>query len=705
MARKAARFVCQQCGASHAKWGGRCDSCGGWNTLVEEAPVEATPRGLGSKRGRKIDFVGLDGDGEGAPRRATGIKEFDRVCGGGLVAGSALLVGGDPGIGKSTLLLQVAAALSGGLAVAYVSGEEAVEQMRMRARRLGLAQAGARLATGTSVRDIAASVDVADGPGAVVIDSIQTMYVDTIDAAPGTVTQVRASAQELIRLAKRRGFILFLVGHVTKEGLIAGPRVLEHMVDTVLYFEGERGHQYRILRAVKNRYGATDEIGVFEMSDAGLIEVSNPSALFLADRRGDVSGACVFPGMEGSRPVLVEIQSLIAPSALATPRRAVVGWDSGRLAMITAVLEARCGLSLASREVYLNVAGGPSRRPIWRWPRRWPRRRAARRWPSTRWSSARSACRERCAPWRTPMRASRKRPSSDSPAPSCPRDGARREPAPPRAGGRAAWRSSRSTTCATCSPFSRRSPKGAPQVDKVDKAAAMAPGDGSRHAMDNLPVNVADIGVGVVLLVSALLAYARGFVHEVLAVGGWIGAIFATFYAFPYAKPLAREYIPMALVADIAAGAVIFVGTLVVLSMLTRAIAKRVKASALNALDRALGFLFGVLRGAVLVCLAYLVLDWMVPREDHPEWVQTAKTLAYVQTGAALLETLVPEEAARKGARAATETEEKARKMLEAQKVFREMLAPETKGAPSGDPPGYGRGERKDMDRLIESNR
>ncbi|MDP6573536.1 MAG: DNA repair protein RadA [Rhodospirillales bacterium] len=358
MARKAARFVCQQCGASHAKWGGRCDSCGGWNTLVEEAPVEATPRGLGSKRGRKIDFVGLDGDGEGAPRRATGIKEFDRVCGGGLVAGSALLVGGDPGIGKSTLLLQVAAALSGGLAVAYVSGEEAVEQMRMRARRLGLAQAGARLATGTSVRDIAASVDVADGPGAVVIDSIQTMYVDTIDAAPGTVTQVRASAQELIRLAKRRGFILFLVGHVTKEGLIAGPRVLEHMVDTVLYFEGERGHQYRILRAVKNRYGATDEIGVFEMSDAGLIEVSNPSALFLADRRGDVSGACVFPGMEGSRPVLVEIQSLIAPSALATPRRAVVGWDSGRLAMITAVLEARCGLSLASREVYLNVAGG-----------------------------------------------------------------------------------------------------------------------------------------------------------------------------------------------------------------------------------------------------------------------------------------------------------------------------------------------------------
>lgn len=223
--------------------------------------------------------------------------------------------------------------------------------------------------------------------------------------------------------------------------------------------------------------------------------------------------------------------------------------------------------------------------------------------------------------------------------------------------------------------------------------------------MDNLPVNVADIGVGLVLLVSALLAYARGFVHEVLAVGGWIGAIFATFYGFPHAKPLAREYIPFDIVADIAAGAVIFVGALVLLSMLTRAIAKRVKASALNALDRALGFLFGVLRGAVLVCLAYLVLDWMVPREDHPEWVQTAKTLVYVQTGAALLETVVPEEAVKKGAKAAAETEEKARKMLETQKVFREMLAPATKGAPKSDPSGYGRGQRQDMDRLIESNR
>jgi len=358
VARKSTQFTCQGCGASHSKWGGRCDSCGGWNTLAEETPVEAAPRGLGTKRGRKIEFFSLDGDGERTPRLLTGIQEFDRVCGGGLVGSSALLVGGDPGIGKSTLLLQVAAALSGGLLVAYISGEEAVDQLRMRARRLGLAHAGVRLATGTNVRDIAASVDAADGPGAVVIDSIQTMYVDSLDSAPGTVAQVRASAQELIKLAKRRGVILFLVGHVTKEGLIAGPRVLEHMVDTVLYFEGERSHQFRILRAVKNRFGPTDEIGVFEMSDAGLIEISNPSALFLADRRGNVSGASVFPGMEGSRPVLVEIQSLIAPSTLATPRRAVVGWDNGRLAMIMAVLEARCGLSLSQYDIYLNVAGG-----------------------------------------------------------------------------------------------------------------------------------------------------------------------------------------------------------------------------------------------------------------------------------------------------------------------------------------------------------
>jgi len=340
------------------KWAGRCDGCGEWNTLIEEAAPDSAPKGLGVGKGRRLEFVGLSGASEPAPRRMTGIAEFDRVCGGGLVPGSAVLIGGDPGIGKSTLLLQAVGRLAQDWRCAYVSGEEAVDQVRLRAQRLGCASAPVDLASATNVRDIVATLDGGDCPGVIVIDSIQTMYVDTLDSAPGTVAQVRASAQELIRVAKRRGVVLLIVGHVTKEGMIAGPRVLEHMVDTVLYFEGERGHQFRILRAVKNRFGPTDEIGVFEMGDAGLSEVTNPSALFLAERRGDVSGAAVFAGMEGTRPVLVEVQALVAPSPLGTPRRAVVGWDSGRLAMVLAVLEARCGVQIGANDVYLNVAGG-----------------------------------------------------------------------------------------------------------------------------------------------------------------------------------------------------------------------------------------------------------------------------------------------------------------------------------------------------------
>jgi DNA repair protein RadA/Sms len=326
--------------------------------MAEEAAPEATPKGLGTKKGRKINFQGLRGKTEHPPRQVSGIKEFDRVTGGGMVQGSALLVGGDPGIGKSTLLMQVAAQLSGTHKTAYISGEEAIDQLRLRADRLGVADTDVGLAAATSVRDIVASLGGAGGPDLVIIDSIQTMFVDSLDSAPGTVAQVRTSAQELIRLAKRSGFALILVGHVTKDGQIAGPRILEHMVDTVLYFEGDGSHQFRILRSVKNRFGATDEIGVFEMTSKGLAEVANPSALFLADREEDVSGAAVFAGMEGSRPLLVEIQSLTTPSALGTPRRAVVGWDSSRLAMIMAVLEARCGLTLSNLDVFLNVAGG-----------------------------------------------------------------------------------------------------------------------------------------------------------------------------------------------------------------------------------------------------------------------------------------------------------------------------------------------------------
>ena len=364
MARVQTAFVCQQCGASYPKWAGRCEACGGWNSLVEEEARAPASRGLDGGKGRKIEFVGLSGTSEPLQRRVSGIAEFDRVCGGGLVPGSALLVGGDPGIGKSTVLLQAVAALalkksgSAPITCAYISGEESLDQVRLRAVRLGVAQAPVQLAAATAVRDIAASLDRRDAPDVVVVDSIQTLHVDGLDSAPGTVSQVRASAHELIRLAKERGFTLILVGHVTKEGTIAGPRVLEHMVDTVLYFEGDRGHQFRILRAVKNRYGPTDEIGVFEMTDRGLAEVPNPSALFLAERRGEVSGSAVFAGMEGTRPVLVEIQALVAPSPPGTPRRAVVGWDGNRLAMILAVLDARCGLTLGANDIYLNVAGG-----------------------------------------------------------------------------------------------------------------------------------------------------------------------------------------------------------------------------------------------------------------------------------------------------------------------------------------------------------
>ncbi len=359
MARNTSQFVCQSCGAIHGKWSGRCDSCGEWNAIVEEAREAETPKGVSRSGGRPVAFTSLDGAPEDRPRQLTGMAELDRVCGGGLVPGSALLVGGDPGIGKSTLLLQAAAMLARrGVSVAYISGEEAVDQIRLRASRLGLADSPVALASATNIRDILAALDTGGAADVSIVDSIQTMYADTLDSAPGTVAQVRTCAQELIRVAKRRGQAVILVGHVTKEGAIAGPRVLEHMVDAVLYFEGERVNQFRLLRAVKNRFGATDEIGVFEMTDAGLAEVTNPSELFLAGHSDSTSGSAVFAGIEGTRPLLVEIQALVAPTPLGTPRRAVVGWDSARLAMVIAVLQTRCGLNLGAHDVYLNVAGG-----------------------------------------------------------------------------------------------------------------------------------------------------------------------------------------------------------------------------------------------------------------------------------------------------------------------------------------------------------
>jgi len=359
MARSAPTLVCTACGATHSKWSGRCDACGAWNTIVEEAPLAAGPgKALGAARGAGLTLVDLATDEAEPPRAASGMAELDRVLGGGLVPASAVLVGGDPGIGKSTLLLQAAASFAAkGLKSIYVSGEEATAQVRMRAGRLGLSEAPLQLAAATNLRDILTTLE-AEKPALAVIDSIQTMWLDTVESAPGSVAQVRAAAHELTTFAKRHGIAVILVGHVTKEGQIAGPRVVEHMVDTVLYFEGERGHQFRILRAVKNRFGPADEIGVFEMTGGGLAEVANPSALFLGARGEPVPGSVVFAGIEGTRPLLVELQALVASSPHAQPRRAVIGWDGARLAMILAVLEARCGIPFAGLDVYLNVAGG-----------------------------------------------------------------------------------------------------------------------------------------------------------------------------------------------------------------------------------------------------------------------------------------------------------------------------------------------------------
>ncbi len=357
MAKERRTYICQSCGAITPRWRGRCEDCGKWNTITAET---SQPKSFAQKNIQPAALSTLAAQDLQPPaRRRSQIDEFDRALGGGFVTGSIVLVGGEPGIGKSTLMLQVAAqrAKSENGAI-YISGEEAAEQIRLRAHRIGQGGAPLQLITETNLNSILALFQQIPPPDLLVIDSIQTMWLDGLDAAPGTITQLRATTQALVELAKRTGIAIVLIGHVTKDGQIAGPNVIAHMVDGVFHFEGSASHQFRILRAVKNRYGPADEIGVFEMSHDGLTGVANPSALFLGGAGGEESGAAVFAAIEGTRPLLMEIQALATPSVFGQPRRAAVGCDPARLSMLLAVMEARAGVSFAGQDVYLNVAGG-----------------------------------------------------------------------------------------------------------------------------------------------------------------------------------------------------------------------------------------------------------------------------------------------------------------------------------------------------------
>jgi DNA repair protein RadA/Sms len=352
MGRDGKGFYCSECGAQFPKWLGRCEDCGQWNTIV--ANGNSATRSSDGKS--KVEFMKLSCRSDILDRKLSDIGEFDRVLGGGAVPGSVVLIGGDPGIGKSTLLLQVLYALSQDHSCVYVSGEESTEQICLRAARLGAGDSSIRLACETNVTLLLESMDA--DIDFLVVDSIQTLSSNLTESAPGTIGQVRACAHELINFAKTTGTTVFLVGHVTKDGAIAGPKVLEHMVDTVLYFEGEHGSSYRILRAVKNRYGPCDELGIFDMQQHGLISVNNPSVIFLTQRDEKVPGTAVFPGMEGTRPILVEIQALVSKSYFVSPRRTVVGWDMNRLFTVLAVIESKCKISFSDRDVYLSIAGG-----------------------------------------------------------------------------------------------------------------------------------------------------------------------------------------------------------------------------------------------------------------------------------------------------------------------------------------------------------
>ncbi|GAV19283.1 DNA repair protein RadA/Sms [Mariprofundus micogutta] len=352
-------FVCQSCGSEHRKWSGQCSDCGEWNSITEQVIETSTARTGG--KGKVLSTSSItDISREQKARRSTDIEELDRVLGGGLVPGSAILIGGDPGIGKSTLLLQAAAKLAASdkaKQVLYVTGEESVQQVRMRGERIEALDENLMLVSACELESILATIDKTR-PGIVIVDSIQTTVSSRLTSAPGTVSQVRDCAAALIQSAKQKGHAMILVGHVTKDGALAGPRVLEHMVDAVIYFEGDRGHAHRILRAVKNRFGPAGEIGVFEMTDRGLLGIVDASRLFLAERSADTPGSVVLACMEGTRPLLVEVQALIAPTVYSTPKRSAVGLDTGRVAMLTAVLERRIGLPLSQHDVYVNIAGG-----------------------------------------------------------------------------------------------------------------------------------------------------------------------------------------------------------------------------------------------------------------------------------------------------------------------------------------------------------
>lgn len=357
MAKAQTVFVCQQCGHEAVRWLGRCPGCGAWNSLVEEARGRSAgverpwPTGQGLVSMQEISA-------EAGERARTGIGELDRVLGGGIVRGSLVLIGGDPGIGKSTLMLQVAAAISGNYGpVVYVSGEESPGQVKMRADRLGRPAARLYVLCETDMEDVEEKL-LSAPPCLAIIDSIQTMHRPELESAPGSVGQVRECAAHLMRLAKSTGVPIFLVGHVTKEGSLAGPRVLEHMVDTVLYFEGDRYQSYRILRAVKNRFGSTNEIGVFEMREEGLVEIPSPSELFLAERPGDAAGSVVVASMEGTRPLLVEVQALVCPTSFPVPRRMATGVDYNKVSLVMAVLDKKVGMPLQSHDAYVKVTGG-----------------------------------------------------------------------------------------------------------------------------------------------------------------------------------------------------------------------------------------------------------------------------------------------------------------------------------------------------------